>query len=42
MGRCPLAALPARVLNLHGTELVHLKGTVVQPYPLLAEKHGPR
>ena len=42
MGRCPLAALPARVLNLHGTELVHLKGTVVQPYPLLAEKHRPR
>ena len=39
---CPAALFLAWILDGHGTELVHLKGPVMEPHPFLAENNGPR
>ena len=42
MGRSPACFFLSRILNLHRTELVHLKGPVVEADPLLTVENGAR
>ena len=42
MGRSPACLFLSRILDLHRTELVHLKGPVVEADPLLTVENGAR